>query len=466
MKKWILSSFFLLLVTVAQAWGFWAHQRINRMAVYTLPPEMLGLYKQHLTYLTEHAVDPDKRRYAVEGEAYRHYIDIDHWGEKPFEVVPRRWGDVLVRYASVYGLTHGGDTLHLGGGEALVAHGDSLWWKSAELLRVTGRDSLLLDQDRYRSMALSLFSPYETSYQYVLPLDSLQALFPGMFWEENLKSCLVIDKFTPYGILPYHLPREVNRLTRAFQAKDLDRILRISADLGHYVGDAHVPLHTTENYNGQFTGQRGIHGFWESRLPELFAESYDYYIGRAYYVENVSDEVWQAVTESHMALDSVLRFEKELSASFPSDKKYGYESRNNVVVRTYSYEFSKAYHDRLNGQVERRLRMSIKRLGALWYTAWKNAGSPDLSDLMEEEVEEEKKQYEPKLKIEDREASGVGGVYDRLDNLKMCPGEPHMRQVGMEVCRWKRRQLAAYPLSVKAELKSLRTCLGEKRFHF
>jgi hypothetical protein len=61
------------------AWGFYGHKRINRVAVFTLPPEMFGFYKEHIEFLTEHSVDPDKRRYAVEGEAQRHYIDLDHF---------------------------------------------------------------------------------------------------------------------------------------------------------------------------------------------------------------------------------------------------------------------------------------------------------------------------------------------------------------------------------------------------
>ena len=52
-----------------------------------------------------------------------------------------------------------------------------------------------------------------------------------------------------------------------------------------------MPLHTTENYNGQMTGQRGIHGFWESRLPELKSKDYDYFVGRAEYVENILDDM-------------------------------------------------------------------------------------------------------------------------------------------------------------------------------
>ena len=77
-------------------WGFFAHKRVNRVATFTLPQEMFGFYKEHIEYLTEHAVDPDKRRYAVDGEAPRHYIDIDHYvkeGEDPFEIMPRGWTD-------------------------------------------------------------------------------------------------------------------------------------------------------------------------------------------------------------------------------------------------------------------------------------------------------------------------------------------------------------------------------------
>ncbi|MBK9176645.1 MAG: hypothetical protein IPM46_09995 [Flavobacteriales bacterium] len=71
----------------ANAWGFYGHKRINRMACYTLPPEMFPFFKRHIDFISDHAVDPDRRRYAVPGEAERHYIDIDHYakgGEDPF----------------------------------------------------------------------------------------------------------------------------------------------------------------------------------------------------------------------------------------------------------------------------------------------------------------------------------------------------------------------------------------------
>jgi hypothetical protein len=68
-------------------------------------------------------------------------------------------------------------------------------------------------------------------------------------------------------------------LVDAFKARNFELILRQSAELGHYIADAHVPLHTTSNYNGQLTNQLGLHAFWESRIPELFADkNYDYLV--------------------------------------------------------------------------------------------------------------------------------------------------------------------------------------------
>lgn len=290
-------------------WGFFGHKRINRIATFTLPPDMFGFYKDHLEFLTEHAVDPDKRRYAMEGEAQRHYIDIDHYvhtGEDPFAVVPQKWEDAIEKFTE----------------------------------------------------------------------DTLQA----------------------YGIVPWHIVVMKKKLQWAFEKKNVDLILKYSADIGHYIGDAHVPLHTTENYNGQMTGQKGIHGLWESRLVEINDENYDYFIGKSTYIKDVRSFIWDAVKASNVAVDSVLQIERDVTNDMASDKKYSFERRGNTTVSVYSYEFSQEYHRRMNGMVERRLRAAILAVGSIWYTAWVDAGQPDLSALQNtppsEELLEEMKSIE------------------------------------------------------------------------
>lgn len=98
MKKCVLAILLLFTCTKAFCWGFYAHKLINYYAIFLLPPEMMVLYKANIHFIKEHAVDPDKRRYAVKDEAPRHYIDMDKYGPPPY-YIPRRWNDAVARYS-------------------------------------------------------------------------------------------------------------------------------------------------------------------------------------------------------------------------------------------------------------------------------------------------------------------------------------------------------------------------------
>lgn len=322
----ILKSAFLLLAlfcthATSYCWGFFAHKKINYYAVFLLPPEMLVLYKPNIDFLNEHAVDPDKRRYAVAEEGAKHYIDIDHYGQYPYTALPRKWNEAVAR-----------------------------------------------------------------------------------FGEDSLKA---------YGIGPWHIQVMLLRLTAAFKEKNFSKILKNSAEIGHYIADSHVPLHANTNHNGQYTDQRGIHGFWESRIPELLAEKeFDFFIGRAGYIKNPAEYIWARVLESGKAADSVLTLEKELTQQFPSDKKYGFENRNNIIVRQYSSAFTMAFNKKLNGMVERRMRQSIMSIASFWYTAWINAGAPDLKDIAHAKLSEETVKELESLNEQWKNAAGSGTEHE------------------------------------------------------
>ena len=190
------------------------------------------------------------------------------------------------------------------------------------------------------------------------------------------------DSLRAYGIVPWQVQFRLAALTDAFREKNFSRIMKISAEIGHYIADAHVPLHANSNHNGQYSNQKGIHGFWESRVPELLAdEQWDFMIGKAMYIKDPGAYIWQRVLESANASDSVLLFEKQLSKQFPDDKKYAFENRNGKVIRQYSSAFTVAFDKKLNGMVERRMRLSVFSVASFWYTAWVNAGQPDLKAL-------------------------------------------------------------------------------------
>lgn len=290
MKKALILLTSVFLYQACYCWGFYGHKKINHYSVFLLPPQMMVFYKPNIDFISEHAVDPDMRRYAIAEEGPRHYIDIDRYGSFPYDSLPKNWNDAVAKYSE----------------DTLMKHGIVPWW-----VQIMQR-----------------------------------------------------------------------RLTAAFKEKNAVKILKLSAEIGHYLGDAHVPLHASSNHNGQHTGQHGIHGFWESRVPELLAEKeWDFFIGKAGYIKSPGDFIWERVLESAAAADTVLKYEKELTNQFSGDQKFSFEDRNGKIIRQYSSAFCKAYNEKLNGMIERRMRQSIYAVASFWYTAWVDAGQPDLSKL-------------------------------------------------------------------------------------
>ncbi len=290
----IAGVFAVFIPSTLLSWGFYGHKKINRMAVFTLPPQLIGFYKKHIEYITEHGTDPDKRSFADEKEAVRHYIDVDHYGDKPFDVLPKKWNDAVAKYTE--------DSLNL------------------------------------------------------------------------------------YGINPWWTEKMYYRLVQAFKDKNVDRILFISANIGHYIADGCVPLHTTQFYDGKTPDQKGIHAFWESRIPELFGDNYDFFVGQAEYIEKPIDKIWEIIRSGHEAIDTIFMVQKKMMAEYPGDKVYTFENRGQTTVKVFSKEYSQQFSLYLGGMVERRMRLAVKTVGSFWYTAWINAGQPDLSIIEDKNI--------------------------------------------------------------------------------
>ena len=382
-KRFLFSILFVCVVLCtsfhqAPIWGFFGHKRINRLAVFTLPSDMMPLFKKEIEYLTEHAIDPDKRRYVVPTEGFRHYINLDR---RPF--FPRDKMDAQILNTEIYIITAKNDTLQLVDYSSIRKQKRDYFLKAKSIRKFFGRDSIAIADSFYRRFYINNLIKISLDDPLSIAPDSLKILFKKeQFSIKNIQSAFALDKFTVSGILPYHLLTVQKQLTDAFIKKDKNRILKLSAELGHYIADAHVPLHTISNYDGQYTNQKGIHAFWESRLPELFADNqYDFFVGRATYIADPKEYFWSIVLTSHKLVANVLKIEKEINAVFPADKKYCLETINGVTIQKPCFDYAKAFHDRLSGMVEDRMRASVLALGSAWYTAWVDAGQPDLRDL-------------------------------------------------------------------------------------
>jgi hypothetical protein len=296
LKYLVVTGLFACSVSLLYGWGFWAHHRINRSAVFALPREMGIFFYNHIDFIAEESLIPDVRIYAVndKAEANRHYIDLEYLRKSPAEKITPEWKEAVKKY------------------------GDSLLNAS--------------------------------------------------------------------GILPWYIDSMMNKLTKAFKDRNKSYILFLSADLGHYLGDAHVPLHTTANHNGQLTGQRGIHAFWESYLPERFGDNYNFHTGEAKYIPNVKKEIWRIIEESHMLVDSVLTIHRNLNKEVSTDMMYEKDSSGKQLLNkynqpVYAVDYGKKYHEKLNGMIERQMRKAMAATANFWYTAWVNAGRPDINSL-------------------------------------------------------------------------------------
>lgn len=201
-----------------------------------------------------------------------------------------------------------------------------------------------------------------------------------------------VDTLKKYGIVPWHVTVIKERLTNAFRQQNADSILFYAADLGHYIADAHVPLHTTLNYDGQLTNQHGLHSLWESKVPEMHAEMYRLQNRKATYLKDTETAIWEVVRSSHKLFPGVLAMELEATKAFTPETKYVTVERNGRKRQYYSDTFAKKYAELLGPTVAQRMQASAEVVADFWYTCWVDGGKPDLDKLMGGRITKEEKQ--------------------------------------------------------------------------
>jgi hypothetical protein len=210
-------------------------------------------------------------------------------------------------------------------------------------------------------------------------------------WEDAVK-IYTKDSLLKYGTVPYHIIYMKNKLTDAFRSGNKDSILFYAADLGHYIGDANVPLHTSLNYDGQLTNQKGLHSLWESMIPEIEIEKYNLYSNhKAKYLSNPEQAVWDCIRRSHKLLPDVFGMEIEATKGFTDSTKFRVQIRRGRESKSFTSDFAKAYNKLLGKTINDQLLNSANMIADFWYTAWVDAGKPDLSKLLAQPFEKKDK---------------------------------------------------------------------------
>ena len=206
--------------------------------------------------------------------------------------------------------------------------------------------------------------------EYYTNIDSLKELT----WKQISKK-IPEDSLLKHGTLPWRVIQYKYLLQKAFENKSYKDILKYASELGHYIADAHVPLHTTKNYNGQYTNQNGIHSLWETKIVNTIINDLIYLTKKAEYINDLNTFIWGIIIRSNNDVNKVLSVESKLSNE-TNIEKYTFPFKNEK--KTYSEEYIKIYNEKLNGMVENKIKLAIENLGSVWYTAWVDAGQPNL----------------------------------------------------------------------------------------
>jgi hypothetical protein len=180
------------------------------------------------------------------------------------------------------------------------------------------------------------------------------------------------EKAAERGRVPWRVDEVYRELVEALRTGDTARALTRAAALGHYASDAHVPFHAALNYDGQLSGQQGIHSRWESGLMERFERQIDAAAVASAWtrVDDPVEAIFGVLADSYarhldaLASDRASAGAKDL-ADTPQDDRYA------------DAYFSKLY-EREGPSIAARVARAATLTASLWESAWEDAGRPKL----------------------------------------------------------------------------------------
>ena len=207
------------------------------------------------------------------------------------------------------------------------------------------------------------YDPTEGPKHYI-DIDNYPSFLAGGTIPQSFDSCVTLYGYSfviQQGILPWAILQTFDSVQTAFETGRYHQAMLFSADLGHYVADAHMPLHLTRNYNGQYSGQYGVHSRFESTMINYFSSQIIYGGENLDYIENPSDYIFNMIYYNYTFVDSVL-YADNVAASFAGN--------------TTSYEYYLKMWELSSNFTVKLFKNASNILADLIYTAWLNAGSP------------------------------------------------------------------------------------------
>jgi hypothetical protein len=180
---------------------------------------------------------------------------------------------------------------------------------------------------------------------------------------DSLISIMGIGAVQSNGILPWATVAAFDSLVAQLGRGEWTSARLTASDLGHYVADAHNPLHTTNNYNGQLTGNYGIHSRYESRMINTYTGQLAVRPQSTIYIANPFAFVLEYCIEGNALVDSIMLADDEAKAVS------AWSGSGSAPAQYYEVLW-----ERTKALTLHQMQKATEALASLWYSAWIDAG--------------------------------------------------------------------------------------------
>jgi hypothetical protein len=182
----------------------------------------------------------------------------------------------------------------------------------------------------------------------------------------NLRRQFVLEKAAPkpwqlpHGDSIWQIERFTLRLADSLRRRRWQQADHEAVFAAHYAGDLTQPLHTTMNYDGQLTGQNGVHARFETELVNALADGWQLSPQPAIFEADLRARIFQEATASFSYRNVIL-------------------AADHIAVSGCNYldpQYRVTFYRLAGPLAEKRLAAGASFVSSLWYTAWVRAGKP------------------------------------------------------------------------------------------
>jgi hypothetical protein len=206
-------------------------------------------------------------------------------------------------------------------------------------------------------------------YTHYIDIDYYPEFFAGTFPHSEAALVAIYGQSVvdSNGTGPWSMALFTNNLTSAMANAHTEtawtNLLQTAGALAHFVEDLHNPLHLAMNYDGQDTGNDGIHSRYESYMISRHVPA-DLPIvptpSHCLYYPSLLDEIFDRIDVNYWYVDDIMAADDAASAL---DPRYRTTYYNELWADTGPF-------------TQVLFQQASEMVASAWYTAWVNAGSP------------------------------------------------------------------------------------------